>query len=37
MDLVKDTPRDLTKIDIPVLGSAAINDPKLFGFLDDTL
>ena len=37
MDLVKDAPHDLTKIDIPVLGSDVIDGPKLFEFLDDTL
>ena len=37
MDLVKDALHDLTKIDIPVLGSNVIDGPKLFRFLDDTL
>ena len=37
MDLVKDVPHNLTKIDIPVLGSGVIDGPKLFEFLDNTL
>ena len=37
MDLVEDAPHDLTKVEIPVMGSDVIDGPKFFEFSEDTL
>ena len=36
-DIIKDAPHDLTKAEIPVLGTDVIDGPKLFEFFDDVL
>jgi hypothetical protein len=37
MDQIEDSPHDLTKVEIPIMGTYGTNGPEFFEIVEDTL